>query len=317
MFSRIKKITLSHIAFVLLIVMSCFLCLQVSCLNKRIEIILPQEHAFAPENVVCKYSYKKEWDVQTSDKENLLVKVLGRQRFKWLAQGYQAYAFISPDGEYVIKFFQQQKMSERPFLERPFSYLFDKGYRRSVVNKASHRQEIFVSSKFCFEELSEETGFVYAHLNRTVKQLPTLTVFDQQGKHHKIKLDDVSFIIQKRAKYIIPTLTKLMNQNKIAEAKQRLDQIFDLLLAIAKKGFMDSDYALFRNDNIGFTKTRAIYIDTGHLKRCASVDLHEQMTNEYKKRLYPLKEWLAITYPELAEYYETRTDAILAASVDK
>jgi hypothetical protein len=164
-----------------------------------------------------------------------------------------------------------------------------------------------------FEEAREECGFLFVHLNQTENLLRGIRLVDAQGQSHKIKPDQVSFIIQRRANYVLPTISELMKKGDLDGAKHRLDQIFDLLLTLANKGIVDGDHALIRNNNIGFIKDRAIYIDTGHVSKHPNLDVKKHMDYEFKKRLKPLQDWLTINYPELAKYYDQRhTEIILS-----
>jgi hypothetical protein len=163
----------------------------------------------------------------------------------------------------------------------------------------------------CFEELAEETGFVYVHLNRTSEKIKGVKLIDRFGQSHRIRGDDACFIVQRKANYIIPTLMKLMDAGSFQKACQRVDQIFDLLLNVARKGFTDSDDALIRNNNIGFSENRAIYIDTGHLARTKDIDLYKRMSYEFEVRLEPLQKWLDVMYPSLAEYYSAKRALML------
>ena len=108
-------------------------------------------------------------------------------------------------------------------------------------------------------------------------------------------------------------VVSLMEKGDVDQAKQRIDQIFDLLLSLARKGFADGDDALVRNNNIGFSTDRAIYIDTGHLFRAQNLDVFERMQYEFQVRLDPLEHWFNVMYPVLGEYYSQRREAILTA----
>ena len=93
-----------------------------------------------------------------------------------------------------------------------------------------------------------------------------------------------------------------MRDGKAGEAKQRIDQIFDLLFTCAKRGIQDTDKSLIRKNNLGFLPERAIYIDTGKLA------IRERITTikgfkEDLKRLEPLYEWFRQHHPELACYF--------------
>jgi len=152
---------------------------------------------------------------------------------------------------------------------------------------------------------------LFVHLNRTEDKIKGIKLIDFSGQSYRIRGDETSFIVQKKADYVLPTLKALMAKGDQEPAKARLDQIFDLLLILAQKGFLDGDTALMRNNNIGFSDNRAIYIDTGHITRHANVNLYERMKFEFDVRLAPLHDWLKVRYPVLAEYYVQRQNEIL------
>ena len=106
-----------------------------------------------------------------------------------------------------------------------------------------------------------------------------------------------------------------MWRGRIAEAKERIDQIFELLLRCAKRGIVDADTALIRNNNIGFLPDKAIYIDTGKL-RVSDVSLNREHFEKDLKRLLPFYKWLAKYYPVLAEYYDLRKKQLVATYED-
>lgn len=299
--------------FGLVIFLAGFVAIKIHRIDTHLRELSKGGKRFSPAHIVSEFDHNPAWDVKVSDDLYSFVNVITQQPFFWLSKGFQAYAFVSEDNEYVIKFFQQQRLRERPFLEHPFAYIFHKSFRDKCAYIKHHREEIFSSSKLVFEEIPEETGILFVHLNKTVDLLRGIRLRDSAGQSFKIKPDRVSFIIQRKAQYVLPTLTQCMKEGKVDMAKARLDQIFDLLLTLAKKGIVDSDYALIRNNNIGFTKDRAIYIDTGHITKNVNLDAKKQMEYEFRKRLRPLYDWLTIKYPELAAYFDMRKVEILAS----
>jgi hypothetical protein len=117
--------------------------------------------------------------------------------------------------------------------------------------------------------------------------------------------------VQKKAKLVIPTIAACMEKGNIELAKARINQIFDLLLSLARKGFIDGDEALIRNNNMGFSEDRAIYIDTGHIYKTNNLNVFERMKFEFQVRLDPLEKWLSVQYPELGDYYHKRRHELL------
>jgi len=102
-----------------------------------------------------------------------------------------------------------------------------------------------------------------------------------------------------------------MEKGKVSLAKKRITHIFDLLVSLARKGYVDGDDALIRNNNMGFTENQAIYIDTGHIFKAENLDIVERMRYEFQVRLEPLEKWLNVMYPVLAEYYRTHRDELI------
>jgi hypothetical protein len=258
------------------------------------------------------FAYRPDWDVKISSDHDRFFYVVSQQTLYWLGRGMQAVVFETQDQKYVVKFFQIGRLKE-PESKGFFKDLFSKETPEKNRERIHHREEIFSSSKMCFEELQEETGIVYVHLNRTKDKIRGVKLVDKYGQSHRIRGDDASFVVQKKASCVVPTLCALMENNKQAEAEARIDQILDLLLTMARKGFVDGDDALIRNNNIGFSQNRAIYIDTGHLFKAENLDVAERMRYEFQVRLEPLEHWLNVAYPSLGAYYRQKKEQTMAS----
>jgi len=276
-------------------------------LEERMGLLVKPSKKFSVNQVLNKFPYNPNWEVTCAPETAEFVNMLTQQPFYYLGKGFQATAFASQDGEYVIKFFHQSRLRDKTFTEDPIGYFS----KEKVGEKQAHREEIFSSSKMAFEEFPEEAGFIYVHLNRTNNLIKGIKLFDFMGQAHRVKGDDTSFIVQKRAEYIVPVMKGLIKSGNMDGAKARLNQIFDLLLSLTKKGFIDGDTALIRNNNIGFAKDGAIYIDTGHITRQPDVNIRERMQFEFDVRLAPLHDWLKFVSPELAAYFKERQEEIL------
>lgn len=310
----LSKITNKLILTLLIAGASCYAVVKLNHIDNRLHEITNSNKRFCPSQIICHFPNDPEWEVQTPPELITYINVITQQPFHWLAKGCQAYAFASQDGEYVIKFFQQHRLrelSDLAYQERPFSYIFSKSYREKIAAKLTHKKEIFSSSKLAFEEIPEESGILFAHLNRTKDILRGIRISDTSGQVYKVKSDQVSFIVQKRATYILPTISGLMKDGDVDHAKVRLDQIFDLLVSLAKKKIVDGDHALVRNNNMGFVKDRAIYIDTGHIWKDPNLNVEERVKYEFRVRLRPLYDWLNINHKELGVYYKEKTEEII------
>ncbi|MGR3952233.1 MAG: hypothetical protein QRY74_05000 [Chlamydia sp.] len=304
--------TLHRSAFYFLFTAFCiafgFLSYRVYHLDQSLAILARPARLFNPNIIISKFANSPEWSV----KENLYLDrffyVLSQQQLNWLGKGAQALVFETQDEKYVVKFFQVGNIREESL--GFFKQLY--GSERQQRRK-NQRHEMFSSSKVCFENLQEETGIIYVHLNKTEDKIKGVKLVDKFGQSHRIRGDDACFVVQKKAKYIIPTLTSLMDQGALLEAHKRVDQIFQLLLNVTKKGYVDGDDAVIRNNNLGFLENSAIYIDTGHIVEDQEVNIRDRMEYEFTNRLKPLEDWLVIQYPELSKYYNMRRDEIMNA----
>lgn len=282
-------------------------------IEDKVDAVANNSKGFVISNIASHFEHHPEWDIAPTPELLTKVKVIMQQPYFWLAKGYQAYAFESQDGEYVLKFIQQQRFKNFALKKSPWNYFFDKEYKERMAAKFVHRLEIFLSAKQAFEEIPDETGMVYVHLNKTKEVHKKFKIIDLKGQLHKINADSASFLIQKKAHYVKPTLLNHISKGDMAGAKARIDQVFELVIMLAKKGFVDTDYALVRNNNIGFTKDRAICIDTGHIFKRPIPNMRKHMETECYRRLQPLYNWLVITNPELATYFDSQRVAIIAS----
>lgn len=293
------------------LILLCVIFVKASRVDTKIDLVARPARLFHPNNIEAAFEPRPDWEVRMSPDLDRFFYVVSQQTLYWLGRGMQAVVFETQDQKYVVKFFLLGRLRE-PISRGFFKDLFSKETPEKRQTRLHHREEIFSSSKMCFEELQDETGIVYVHLNRTQDKIKGIKLVDKYGQSHRIRGDDTSFVVQKKAVYIVPTIASLMEQNKVEKARARIDQIFALLLSLANKGFVDGDDALIRNNNIGFTSDRAIYIDTGHLFRAQDLNVAERMQYEFTVRLDPLERWLNVAYPELGEYYRQRRAQIVA-----
>jgi len=244
------------------------------------------------------------WEIPATNAQIERANAILKQPFYYLSHGFQCYAFISQDGGYVLKFPRQQRLGP----PRLFTYLPDISFiKRKREAKTLKRQkradELFQSLKIAFLEIPHETGVIFAHVNKTRNQHPKISITDKTGATYEITLDDREFVLQRKAKHVKSTFYKLMRVKNVAKAKERIDQIFQLLTACAKKGVLDMDGALISKNNIGFLEDRAIYIDAGRLAHTNSIKTKEKFTRDLK-RLRTLHKWFMQQYPGLANYFE-------------
>jgi hypothetical protein len=292
-----------------------FLVVNGTIIDRKLEQIARPSRLFNLQLIESQLPARPEWEAKLSPDHDRFFYVVSQQALSWVGRGANAFVFATGDGKYVVKFLPAGKMpaaESRGLFQKLFG---GKPKSRKALQKLD---EACVSSRICFDELRDETGLVYVHLNRTKAQIHGLKLADSFGQSQRVCGDDTCFVAQKKAQLLIPTLTHLMDRGDIEGAQSRIDQVFALLTALARKGYVDGDENLIANNNIGFLEDRAIYLDTFHFFRVKHLDILERMRYECQQRLLPLEKWIAATYPELSAYYsQKRSDTLMLLASEK
>lgn len=260
-----------------------------------------QTDGFALQKVFSNKAYNSKWESSGGNLEE--VKKILNQPFTYLSKGGQSYVFASMDGQYVIKLLRYDHI--RPL---PWVYLLPEKYAAPKIAKKEAKLEKELSSyKIAFDELREETGLLYIHLNKSDCFDQTLTLIDKLGISHHLNLDQVDFLVQKRARLVYPALSELISQGKVNKAKEALDSLIQLLSCRFEKEIFDKDPDL--NTNFGFLQTKAIQLDVGTFRKTFP-------PNALKKRdairliTDNLHQWLMQKSPELDRYLRERVNEI-------
>lgn len=249
------------------------------------------------------------WQVSTSPEQLRFVNDLFSQHFYFMGKGKQCLAFGSYDGKYVIKFLLQKPLLvKRRFKKLPKVFPFTLIKRYKVKERDERRQNLFNAFMLSYKDIPEETGTVFLHLNATKDLFKKPLIVDMKENPVTIDPDNTQFIIQRRARHIKPIIIDLMRDDKLDEAKVRVDQVLMLLFDTVKKGVVDIDTGLIRNNNIGFLDDRAIYVDTGKLRK---VKPSKKAFIKDLRRLKPFHKWLRIYYPELASHFQEKQQKLI------
>ncbi|MBS0656435.1 MAG: hypothetical protein JSR46_11715 [Verrucomicrobia bacterium] len=268
---------------------------------------------FTVEKMHSDLPYDPAWDIKVSQEELANVNKILNQPYRYLGHGFQCYAFLSEDGTYVLKFMRHQRLRPPVMFDwLPNIAYFQELKKQKTQERFSRMQHLFRGFKVGFEYVPEQTGLVFLHLNKTQNQHPTIAIYDKSGAKHEIDLDKTEFVLQRKALLIKPVIIGLMNSGKVDEAKERINQIFALLVECSKRGIQDMDGALIRKDNLGFLGSRAIYIDSGKLSCKESIRQKARFVQDLH-RLRPLHKWLSESYPELAKHFEVEKKRVIDA----
>lgn len=266
---------------------------------------------FTMSNIESDIPYQAKWDthpLSPTEKEQI-ASVLD-QPFIYLGKGCQAYVFTSPDDKYVIKFFKYQRFRPQTWIDF-FTFIpaVNEYQQHKVKEKQEKLDKVFTSWKIAFEDLKDETGVVYVHLNKSTDWKKFVTIRDKLGLEHQVDLDKTEFMVQHKAVMLCPAIRQLMEAKQLDQAILLIDKLLTMLLSEYARGYADNDHALMQNT--GVLNGNPIHIDIGQFIRNGSVKAPKVYKQELYDKTYQFYLWLKGHYPSLAEHLRTRLIAII------
>lgn len=255
-----------------------------------------QTEGFTLTKIHSELPYVEEWETDCGNLPDIF-----DQKFTYLAAGGQAYAFVSEDGKYVLKFFKHH-LRRLPFwlkyLPLPKKYALQREQQRLKREKKLQRD--FRSYHLAYQYLPEESGLLYVHLNKTNFLQKKARILDKLGIEHTIDLDQIEFILQKKADLAFPYLAELIEQENWENAKNCIDSICEMVINRCRKGIYDEDPRIHRN--VGFVNGKAMMIDIGRFKSDPSRENPEVQKKDLVEITWRLRRYLAEVSPDLEQY---------------
>lgn len=229
------------------------------------------------------------------------LKPLLSQKFRYLGSGGQCYAFASEDDQIVLKFFKHH-------LRQPPSWIPLNLYQKRADTLQQKRARDFNSYKIASELLSEETGLLYLHLNKSNHLRTRVTIVDKIGIAHTLDLDNYEFILQRKAELVYPHIDNLVRKGDVEGAKTAISSLISLLASRSKKGVYDEDPRPHRN--VGFIGNQAILIDIGRFKKDESRKAPAVYQKDVLKITQRFQEWIRQEHPELLSHLNSELEKI-------
>ena len=222
------------------------------------------------------------------------------QDYTYLGRGGQSFSFVSNDQKYVIKFINHKKRKE-PFYAnyltfKPFNQWIQK--KRSIKNAKQKRD--FLSYKIAKDELQEQTGMIFAHLNKTKNLRKHLFLIDKAKRKFSVNLDDYEFLLQKKANMIYPQITFFMENHQVDKAQSLIKNILSTMIYRSKKGIYDDDAKIHRN--FGCIEDQILFIDVGRFTKASWIVNDDEILKDLLMNTKKFSEWLSIHHPELNEF---------------
>lgn len=258
---------------------------------------------FAIRNITSEVSYDPRWNTRPLNKSQWeeVWKALG-QPYHYLGKGCQSYVFESEDHQYVLKFIKYQRFRNHFWVDwMGHLPLVDKYVREKNRKKRKKLENILTGWCIAYDELKTETGVVYVHLNKTDDWLGTLQITDKMGIQHEIPLDEMEFMVQRKARMLTDTIHEMMENEQIDDVKNLLSRLLKTILLEFERGISDNDQALMQNT--GVLNGMPIHIDLGQFVRRKDVQNPQLMKQQLFNRTYLFNVWLNEHYPEMGDYF--------------
>jgi hypothetical protein len=225
------------------------------------------------------------------------------QPYHYLGKGKQAFAFLSADGKWVVKFFNQ-KYFKLPF----WAAIFPKERTKRESRKKYYEESYEIAAKM----LRQETGIVYLHQGLSLTPLPRLFATDKRGRSHGINLNEIPFVLQRRVELLYPALEKMDPE----ELDAAINQFLSLIALRIDLKIGDGDHDV--EHNFGFWDGKVIHLDPGRLYKQEALWEHALLKYEWWSATHQFRKWLEKNYPEriisFDEAIETNQQRVLQQS---
>lgn len=220
------------------------------------------------------------------------------QKFRWLGEGRQIYAFASQDGKYVLKVFKFNRLKPSVLLNY-FSYIpIFKEYCMRQERKRLHRlDKLFLGYRTAYHCDPQYSSIRFIHLNKSTDLKRQVIITDRLGIEHRLNADEIIFAIQDYARNTKEVLTSFLEKGDLANVKQHIRQLFDMYLAEYSMGIMDQDRNIL--SNTGFAKSHPMRLDVGQLKQDDTLNPSVYKADLIKIATTRLNRWLHKHYPEV------------------
>lgn len=258
---------------------------------------------FAISNITSELSYDSRWNTRPLNKAQWEeVEQALSQPYHYFSKGCQSYVFESEDHKYVLKFIKYQRFRNHFWVDwMGHLPLVDKYIQEKNRKKRKKLENILMGWCIASDELKAETGVVYVHLNKTNDLLGTLLITDKMGIEHELHLDEMEFMVQRKAKMLTETINQMMANEDVEAVRQLLTKLVKTILWEFERGIADNDQALMQNT--GVLDGVPIHIDLGQFVRRRDVQNPQLMKQQLFNRTHLFHVWLKERYPEMGDYF--------------
>lgn len=258
-----------------------------------------QTQGFRLQEILSDIPNHPRWETKPlSSEDQKTVEAKLKQTFRYLGSGEQSHAFLGEDQKTVLKFFRHNDLSMLKILKR------FPGYKRWLwhVIKQYDPCVAFDSCKFAYDDLGEQTGLFFVHINKTENRFNKVVVRDNIGITHTVDLDKTEFMVQEYCELAVSRIDACMKRKDVSNAARAIKALFTAVKDWSRQGIHIDNPGLKRN--IGFCGDKVIMLDVGSLKKDETFKTQGQIKKEVKRVMRVLGHWIYKHHPELSPYFE-------------
>lgn len=242
---------------------------------------------------------RPEWNPQKTFVMNDEYRSILSQPFYYLGKGRQSFVFESKDKKYVLKLFNHYRYHYPRLLEEfPLPAFLRQIRKEKIFKKRAKLAYYFGSYRLAFDKLKEESALVIVHLNQTNKVFPVVTIHNRCLHPFLVSLDEVAFVLQRKATAIYPKMQNLLEKG---EGVKGIDAFLDTVFARVEKNISDGDIAI--GINYGFLDDRVVCFDVGRLYENKNLQNKECFLQEVLRSTRQMGQWLSAHYPQEKKYF--------------
>jgi hypothetical protein len=215
------------------------------------------------------------------------------QKYRYLGKGRQAFAFESEDGKWVIKFFNQA------YFRMPFWALLPREKTKREKREFFFQNSYRIASKI----LKKETGIVYLHQGLSLTPLPHLALTDKGGRSHRVNLQEIPFVLQRKADPFYPSLLSFSKE----ERQRAIGEFLSIIAFRIDHQIRDGDRNI--EDNFGMLEGTVVQIDPGKLYFETAPWDQKSLKHEWWSATHRFRKWLEVHAPEQLPAFEAAIEA--------
>ncbi len=249
--------------------------------------------SFRLDKIDSKHFFSNHFEVDI--KENKDLDEILNKKYKFLTKGRQSFVFESEDEKYVLKLFRFHRYRPSIFYNLISSFNFAKRYIKKIQDEKNDLYyQTMNSYKLAYEHLKDETATIYVHLNKSDNLNNKLKIEDRFKNTHFINLNEVGFVVQKKAFSFEKALLKAKNDKKAFEVL--LNSFFNNLQSIYDKNLLNKDRHVIQNLGV-VDENKVIELDIGRFVLKKDFDEKKVRKEVYHYTKY-LKKWLLKNAPD-------------------